>query len=126
MTFRRRILDIRLNLPGGWLGISYISLHYYLPDIRSALAGVRQITDQIVIHGMHTNLIFIPRIDGSGGLRISYSFVVCRGWVAYPLNIHSAYAWVRRITDRMFVRCMRGPGGLPTEYSFCIYRGQAD
>jgi len=40
-------------------------------------------------------------MQGSGGL---------------PTNIHSVYE-VRRIIDRIFIRCMVGSGELPTEYS---------
>jgi hypothetical protein len=61
----------------------------YRLNIHSAYIGVRRINDQIVIHGVQTDLIFSPCIDGSGGLWISHSFMVCRCLVAYLLNIHS-------------------------------------
>jgi hypothetical protein len=53
---------------------------------------------------------------GSGGLLNEYSFCVLRDQADNSLNINSVYAWVRRIVDRIFIRCMHRSGGLPTEY----------
>src|ERR1700676_4877066 len=85
----------------------------FRPNIHSVYARVRRITDQI----------FIPCMQGSGGLLTEYSFGVCKGPADFRLNIHSVYARVRRISDRIFIWCMNG---FPTEYSFSVYRGQAD
>ena len=65
-------------------------------------------------------------MNGSGELQTEYSFHVCRGQADVRLDIHSAYAGVRRIADRIFIQCMNGSGELRTEYSFHVCRGQAD
>src|ERR1700676_5249681 len=62
-------------------------------------------------------------MQGSGGLPTKYSFGVCMGQADYRLNIHSVYARVRRIADRIFIGRMQGSGGLQTEYSFGVCKG---
>jgi len=93
----------------------------YRLNIHSVYARVRRIADRI----------FIGRMQGSGGLQTEYSFGVCkgsggllteyllgvcRGQADYRLNIHSVYARVRRIADRIFIGHMQGSGGLRTKY----------
>jgi len=79
-------------------------------------------------------------MDRSGGLLTEYSFSVWMCQVDYWLNIYLVYRWVRRITDRIFIRCIEVSGGLLkifircievsggllTEYSFGVWIGQAD
>jgi hypothetical protein len=115
-------------------------------NIYSVYAGLRRITDCIFIWcmqgsgGLQTGYSF-SIWHRSGGLLTEYSFSVCRGQADYwPdihsaygigqadcwLNIHSVYAGVRRITDRIFSRCMNGSGRLLTEYSVGVCRDPAD
>ena len=97
--------------------------------------------------------IFIWCMQGSGGFPTEYSFRVCRGQADCRLNIHSVYAGIRRIANRIFIRwdqadfrlnihsvyarvrwisdwifirCMNGSGGFPTEYSVGVWMGPAD
>jgi hypothetical protein len=95
----------------------------YWLNIHLVYKWVRRIADRI----------FIQCMQDSAGLLTGYSFGVCRGqadyWpdihLAYGigqvdcwLNIHSVYAGMRRITDRIFSQCINGSGGLLTKYSF--------
>jgi hypothetical protein len=42
-------------------------------------------------------------MNGSGGLLTEYSFGVCRDPADYQPNIHLVYAWVRRVTNWIFI-----------------------
>src|SRR5882762_279857 len=115
-------------------------------NIYRVYAWVWRIADQILIRCMQGSggllteyLLGVCR--GSGGLQTEYSFGVCKGQADYQPNIHSVYAWVRRIADQILIGCMpgirriadrifigrmQGSGGLQTEYSFGVCKGQAD
>ncbi len=93
------------------------------PNIHSVYGSVRRIADWISIRCMNR----------SGGLPTEYSFGVWIGQVDCRPNIHSVYTEVRRITgsvrriaDRIFIRCIQKSGGLPTEYLFGVWIGQVD
>jgi len=83
----------------------------YQPHIHLVYAGVRWITDQIFIQcmqgsgGLLTGYSFSVW-HRSGRLLTEYSFSVCRGQADCWLNIHSVYAGVRWITDRIFIQRM--------------------
>jgi hypothetical protein len=55
-------------------------------------------------------------MNGSGRLPTEYSVGVFRDPADYQPNIHSMYAGVRWMSDRIFIQCMQGSGELWTEY----------
>jgi hypothetical protein len=84
----------------------------YPLNIHSMCAGVRQMSDWILIQCM----------QGSGRLLIEYSFGVCRDLAHDRPNIYSVYAGVRWIINQIFI-CMQGSGELLTKYSFGVWMG---
>jgi hypothetical protein len=42
------------------------------------------------------------------------------------VDVHSVYAGVGGITDRIFILCLNGSGELPTKYSFGVCSNPAD
>jgi hypothetical protein len=101
--------DMGYLMLGRLLGLSSVSLNYYMPDIYWMYKLVKQITDWILIEGM-TDPILSDCMQGSGGLLTEYSFCVCRSG-RLPPDIHLAYARVRQMTNPILSDCMQGSGG---------------